>query len=69
MHICVLNGALWNMEQVHSGISELGQFELCQTTTNTALSVIALRKLTRQQQSNQRIADLPNSPEHGFYYL
>ena len=25
MHISVLNGAFWDMEQVHSGISELGQ--------------------------------------------
>ena len=27
VHISVLNGALWNMEQVHSGIYELGQFD------------------------------------------
>ena len=26
VHISVLNGALWDMEQVHSGICELGQF-------------------------------------------
>ena len=25
LHISDLNGALWDMEQVHSGISELGQ--------------------------------------------
>ena len=25
MHISVPNGALWDMEQVHSGIYELGQ--------------------------------------------
>ena len=26
MHISVLNGALWDMEQAHSGICEIGQF-------------------------------------------
>ena len=26
MHISVLNGALWEMEQAHSGICELGQY-------------------------------------------
>ena len=25
VHISVLNGAFWDMEQVHSGICELGQ--------------------------------------------
>ena len=25
VHISVMNGALWDMEQVHSGISEIGQ--------------------------------------------
>ena len=25
-HISVLNGALWDMEEVHSGICELGQY-------------------------------------------
>ena len=25
VHICVLNGALWDMAQVNSGICELGQ--------------------------------------------
>ena len=25
VHISVLNGAFWDMEQVHSGIDELGQ--------------------------------------------
>ena len=27
VHISVLNGALWDMEQVNSGICELGQFD------------------------------------------
>ena len=29
LHISVLNGALWDMEQVHSGIYELGQLDPC----------------------------------------
>ena len=29
VHISVLNGALWDMEQVHSGICEIGQLMLC----------------------------------------
>ena len=28
VHISVLNGALWDMEQVHSGICELGQLKM-----------------------------------------
>ena len=27
VHISVLNGAFWDMEQVHSGICELGQVQ------------------------------------------
>ena len=27
VHISVLNGALWDMEQVHSGICEIGLLE------------------------------------------
>ena len=27
VHIAVLNGALWDLEQVHSGICELGHLE------------------------------------------
>ena len=27
VHISVLNGALWDMEQEHSGICELGQYK------------------------------------------
>ena len=34
MHISVLNGALWDMEQVRSGICEIGQFRLFNTTCN-----------------------------------
>ena len=35
-HICVLNGALWNMEQVHSGICEIGLLlnSCCYLATN-----------------------------------
>ena len=28
MHISVLNGVLWDMEQMHAGIFELGQLSL-----------------------------------------
>ena len=31
VYISVLNGALWDMEQVHSGIGELAQFSGCET--------------------------------------
>ena len=35
VYISVLNGALWDMEQVYSGISELGQLRDCRSTECT----------------------------------
>ena len=37
VHISVLNGALWDMEQVHSGICELGQ--LAEATIGTPMQL------------------------------
>ena len=28
VHISILNGAMWDMEQVHSGICEIGLFSI-----------------------------------------
>ena len=32
VHISVLNGTFWDMEQVHSEICELGQYQVQQAT-------------------------------------
>ena len=40
MYISVLNGALWDMEQVHAGICEIGLFTLFSRVRGTRIVVI-----------------------------
>ena len=51
VHISVPNGALWEMEQVHSGICELGQFY-----TDEFVSTITMSGVRRNRQGSASLS-------------
>ena len=54
VHISVLNGALWDMELVHSGICELGQLLECSSGINEEMRDVSRQQIRISSQRNWR---------------
>ena len=65
VHISVLNGALWGMQQVHSGIFELGQLDSGQFYPRPVLDTldtIAPNDCWKSWRKKNQLASIPFTP-------
>ena len=57
VHICVLNGALWDMEQVNCGICKLGQVDTKLLPKQMLSTIMAMICIMSPKQNDRHFVD------------